>query len=290
MEEFLGSSLYLELKSKYMEAIKKVEVMDSEVTTLVDIQDMTTAEQLTFIHELRQIAELYPEQEEETQVQRAIKTRIITERKTSPEQHKSPSRIIKQVPDIITVQTPVDNDDDHSSYPSFSSRSKGNKKHKVKLRAKFGDKILWDGRRTTFRPLEDLIIGHLLQVNGSYMVSPIFLDNYSKQGDTYLGSHEFKATFYTSHVQAQYDKRYFYGILRSVPRAGGAGRKHVLRYQQTQDGFLTWKDMLKDCENDGSTMLRVEKLKSIVNQPYSKKYPGGLAAYIERLQLLQLKS
>ena len=42
--------------------------------------------------------------------------------------------------------------------------------------------------------------------------------------------------------------------------------------------------MLKDCENDGSTMLRVEKLKSIVNQSYSRKYPGGLAAYIERLQ------
>ena len=125
------------------------------------------------------------------------------------------------VPDIITVQTPHDNDDDHSSYPSFTSRSKGNKKHKVKLRATFGDKILWDGRQTTFRPLEDLIIGTLLQVNGSYMVSPIFLANYSKQGDTYLGSHEFKATFYTSRVQAQYDKRYFYGILRSVTRAGG---------------------------------------------------------------------
>ena len=31
-------------------------------------------------------------------------------------------------------------------------------------------------------------------------------------------------------------------------------------------------------------MLRVEKLKSIVNQSYSKKHPGGLASYIERLQ------
>ena len=76
----------------------------------------------------------------------------------------------------------------------------------MKLRAKFGDKILWDGRRTTFRPLEDLIIGHLLQVNGSYMVFPIFLENYSKQGDAYLESPEFKPTFYTSRVQAQYDK------------------------------------------------------------------------------------
>ena len=42
--------------------------------------------------------------------------------------------------------------------------------------------------------------------------------------------------------------------------------------------------MLKDCEHDGSTMQRVEKLKSIVNQSYSKKHPGGLASYIKQLQ------
>ena len=58
----------------------------------------------------------------------------------------------------------------------------------------------------------------------------------------------------------------------------------MLCYQQTQDGCLTWKDMLKDCEHDGSTMLRVEKLKNIVNQSYSKRHPGGLVAFVERLQ------
>ena len=42
--------------------------------------------------------------------------------------------------------------------------------------------------------------------------------------------------------------------------------------------------MLKDCEHDGSTMLRVEKLKTILNQSYSHKYSGGLSTYIERLQ------
>ena len=31
-------------------------------------------------------------------------------------------------------------------------------------------------------------------------------------------------------------------------------------------------------------MLRVEKLKNIVNQSYSKRYPGGLVAFVERLQ------
>ena len=168
------------------------------------------------------------------------------------------------------VCTPSVYDHDDSSYPSFSSKTRGSKKHNVKLRAKFGDKILWDGRRTTFRPLEDLIIGHLLQVNGSYMVSPTFLRRYLSKGDQYLKSQDFKSDFHTSYVQASYDRRYSYGILRSVTRAGGAGRKHVLRHQQTQDGFLTWKDMLKDCENDGSTMLRVEKLKSILNHHIPK--------------------
>ena len=90
--------------------------------------------------------------------------------------------------------------------------------------------------------------------------------------------------YHTSYVQAMYDCQYFYRILRSVTQAGGAGRKHVLRHQNTQDGFLTWRDMLKDCENDGSTMLRVEKLKATLNNPYSRKYPGGLAAYIDKFQ------
>ena len=118
------------------------------------------------------------------------------------------------------------------------------------------------------------------------MVSPAFLSKYCTYGDQFLQSEDFQRTYHTSYVQARYDKQYFYGILCSITQNGGAGRKHVLRYQQTQDGFLTWKDMLKDCEHDGSTMLRVEKLKNIVNQSYSKKHPLGLVAHIERLQTL----
>ena len=98
----------------------------------------------------------------------------------------------------------------------------------MKLCAKFGEKILWDGRRSTFRPLMDLIIGHLRQVNGSYMINESFLHNYHSVGDDFLQSKAFKQEYGVNHAQAQYDKGYLYGILQSVTRNGGAGKKHVL--------------------------------------------------------------
>ena len=42
--------------------------------------------------------------------------------------------------------------------------------------------------------------------------------------------------------------------------------------------------MLEDCEHDGSVRVRIEKLKSIIHQPYTRKFGGGLIAFIDRFQ------
>ena len=42
--------------------------------------------------------------------------------------------------------------------------------------------------------------------------------------------------------------------------------------------------MLSDCNHDRSTIVRIEKLKHIVNQPFSKKHSGGLLAFVDRVQ------
>ena len=130
----------------------------------------------------------------------------------------------------------------------------------------------------------DLVIGHLQQINASYMVSPEFLAQYTIQGETYLKSKEFKDKYGIHYKQAKYDREFLYGVLRMVTRAGGAGRKHVHTHKQTNDGFATWKDMLEDCQHDGSKRVKIEKLKKYISIPYTKKYSGGLITYIERFQ------
>ena len=131
----------------------------------------------------------------------------------------------------------------------------------------------------------DLIIGHLRQVNGSYMVNESFLHNYHSVGDDFLQSKAFKQEYGVNHAQAQYDKGYLYGILQSVTRNGGAKKKHVLRYKHTTDGFLTWKDLVHDCDHDGSTTLHMEKLTMLVHEPYSSKFPGGLINFVDWFQI-----
>ena len=123
-----------------------------------------------------------------------------------------------------------------------------------------------------------------MQINASYMIDNTFLGQYGEHGKEYLKSKAFQNYFHVSYHQARYDCVYFYGILRTVTRSGGAGRKHVLRYQSTNDGFLTWHDMLEDCEHDGSIRVRIEKLKSIVTMPYTKKFSGGLIAFVDQFQ------
>ena len=112
-----------------------------------------------------------------------------------------------------------DDDDDGDTVYSHFSASSGLKKHKVKLRPRFSEKIIWDGRRTTFKPLMELLEGHLRQINGSYMIDPEFLQRYATSGD-YLRSRSFRTTYQVTHPQARYDRQYLFGILQTVTRAG----------------------------------------------------------------------
>ena len=106
--------------------------------------------------------------------------------------------------------------------------------------------ILWKRKLTCRSRYRDFL---------TYMVNESFLHNYHSVGDDFLQSKAFKQEYGVHHAQAQYDKCYLYGILQSVTRNEGAGKKHVLQYKHTADGFLTWKDLVHDCDNNGSTTL-----------------------------------
>ena len=145
-------TVYNEVKQQYLNALNEITMLDSTILPQVNIQDLTTPEQATFIQELNQVANLHPGQEEDSQVQHAIKSNIIQARdnKQSPCARKDDDSSFGSLPDTISFQDEQDPDHDgDGSHYSASTRMKG-RKHKVKLRAKFGDKILWDGKRSTF--------------------------------------------------------------------------------------------------------------------------------------------
>ena len=56
MEKLLGSKHYMELKEQYEEALDKAVELDSDTKILINIQDLTTTKQVTFVHELEQVA------------------------------------------------------------------------------------------------------------------------------------------------------------------------------------------------------------------------------------------
>ena len=42
--------------------------------------------------------------------------------------------------------------------------------------------------------------------------------------------------------------------------------------------------MMADCNHDGPAIVRIEKLKYVVNQLFSRKYSGRLLAFVDRFQ------
>ena len=173
----------------------------------------------------------------------------------------------------------------HGSLSSYSSSIfTTDKDCKIKTRAKFSEKIIWDGRRTAFTALSNLIMGHLHQVNASYMVNPSFLKRYINEGSKYLKSPKFTSRFGVNYNQALYDRKYLFGILQTVTRAGGAGYKHVLKHLKRTDGFKAWKDMANDAAYDGSKNVKISKLKAIIHKPYSTNIQGGLVAFVDTFQ------
>ena len=75
-----------------------------------------------------------------------------------------------------------------------------------------------------------------------------------------------------------------YSKLSPTQGGGGGGRKHVLAHKIMGDGFLAWHEMMADCNHDGSAIVRIEKLKFVVNQPFLKKYSGKLLVFVDRFQ------
>ena len=140
----------------------------------------------------------------------------------TPSVHKSiKKKIIDSCAYPTTVSVPSNQSPDDDGSSSYSCTSSVNWKHsRVKLHPRFSEKVIWDGRRTTFKPLMELLEGHLRQVNGSYMITQEFLNTYQKDC-SYINTKCFYSKYQVNANEARYDRQYLFGILQTVTRAGG---------------------------------------------------------------------
>ena len=223
LQELMSCPDSQRMRSMLIDAVNRAILFDTtEVPASPSAINMTPEETLEYIQTLNEVALYDPGLEQDTQVQKSLKKKIIAKR--------TPVEPVPANVSFTTNDSDSDSDDSGSSY-SGSTMSSGNKKHRIKIRPKFSDKIIWDGRRTTFRPLIELLEGHMHQINSSYMIDPAFLKEYAHVKN-YLRSRSFKSKYHVCKAQAKYDRSYLFGILQTVTRAGG-GRKETCPCSQT---------------------------------------------------------
>ena len=198
---------------------KNPKYMDTTPTYTATSENLTPSETAKYYATLDELTTDYPEVELTPSVHESIKKKIIGSR-----------------PPPTTVSVPSHPADDGGS--SYSGSSSTSRKHnKVKLRPRFSEKVIWDGRRTTFKPLMELLEGHLRQINGSYMITQDFLTAY--QADrSYINTKAFYSKYQVNVNQARYDRQYLFGILQTVTRAGGLGENMFLHIRPLVTVFL----------------------------------------------------
>ena len=80
--------------------------------------------------------------------------------------------------------------------------------------------------------------------------------------------------FKTLYAQAVYDSHYLYGIL--VTATMNLQHKSILKFEQTQNGILAWKEFKLDFGYDGFKKLRSEQLEAMASKTYNSSEVGSM--------------
>jgi hypothetical protein len=83
----------------------------------------------------------------------------------------------------------------------------------------------------------------------------------------------------TSEAQLKYDVRALCGALQSTCQHGTL-RTIMEPYKKQQDGIRAWRGIVAKYKADGNKHVRIHRLELIISNVYTKRYPGGLLAWI----------
>ena len=177
--------------------------------------------------------------------------------------------------------------DDSPSNSGHSRSAEPHSRQVAKVRSALSEMVQWDGQCSFFRQHKSVIIEHLLQVGGAYLVNSLFHTSYTKyalNGEDYLESEDFRMMYPDIFLkQARLDRTYLYGMLISSNKKNGE-KKFILKYEASQDGIMAWIEFLRDCNINGSEEVKMNKLENLFNVKYHNRYPGGFLKYIDTLQ------
>ena len=59
-----------------------------------------------------------------------------------------------------------------------------------------------------------------------------------------------------------------------------------MKYDDTKDGIMAWAELKEENDHNGSKELRLEQLEHKLTIPYSTRDAGGIATYIDKLQVI----
>jgi len=59
-----------------------------------------------------------------------------------------------------------------------------------------------------------------------------------------------------------------------------------MKYEDTKDGIMAWAELKEENDHNGSKELRMVQLEHQLTIPYSTRDAGGIAAYIDKMQVI----
>jgi Reverse transcriptase (RNA-dependent DNA polymerase) len=176
----------------------------------------------------------------------------------------------------------------HPDCPPIPSKLRGRKwisrglraassERRINRRSKLDQSVKWNGTDVTFPNYEHVIEGWMDQNGMGYMNRPEFVKVYKDDGwdeAKYLA-------IAVSTEQFSLDNEILFGALRSS--AQQRGLRYVEKYLDTRDGLKVWLKFKDIFGGDNNLSLKISRLQSELDTPYTESYHGGFLAYIEQI-------
>lgn len=111
-----------------------------------------------------------------------------------------------------------------------------------------------------------------------------FICTYQNIGAVYSNTMSFWKVYRVSHSQANFDRHYLYGMLMLATQNNQ--HKTLMKYEDLKVNILAWIELKEENEYNGSKKLRLEQLEQMATAPYSTRNVGGIATYINKIQVI----
>ena len=181
--------------------------------------------------------------------------------------------------DDITQDPPLD--DRHYASLNYMRNTRLNSARfaptpKITPRAVFPHRHQWNGSIEKFEEFQNAVEGHYSQVGAGYLFDDTFQLAYlERNSKCYIDFME----DVTSEAQLKCDVRALYGALQSTCQHGTL-RTIMEPYKKQQDGIRAWRGIVAKYKADGNKNVRIHRLELVISNVFTKRYPGGLLAWI----------